>query len=215
MGGTLLLLDAAQHLVVEAASARAWPGDSYSYTRDFVSELGGTACGPSSGGSGTCSPLHAAMNFSFLVNGVLLLVAALLLTRLLERRRAVLVVLVVLATVYALGMAAVAAVQRSPESVAGGSYTVHVVGAALALGAGNLISVLAGVESRRIGAPGSYAVASLVLGVTGLLGLAGIGLLSGEHPAPVLERVSVYAINAWWLLTGTTLVVARLRRGSA
>lgn len=210
LAGMLLLVNAVQHLVVEAASAMAWPGDRYSYARDFVSDLGANACG--AGEDGACSPLHAAMNTSFLLNGLLFLCAALLLVRLLNRRQ---LLLSILAAIYAAGMAAVAAVQRSPESVADGTYALHVVGAALALGVGNLIPVLAGVESRRIGAPAWYRTASIALGVAGLVGLAGIGLLSGEQPAPVLERLSVYAINLWWLLTGGCLVVAHLRRHSA
>lgn len=195
-GGALLLVNAVQHLVVEAWSARAWPG--YSYARDFVSELG------------DASPLHAAMNASFVVNGMLLLAAMLLLTRLVDRRQRL---LTTLAAAYAVGMAGVAAVQRSPESVADGTYAIHMVGAALALGAGNLIAVVVGVESRRIGAPAWYRTVSIALGIAGLVGLVGIGVLSGEHPAPVLERLSVYAINAWWLITGGCLVTARLRAG--
>lgn len=209
VGAALLLVNAVQHLVVEALSAAAWPRDDYSYSRDFVSELGATACGPSSGGGATCSPLHAAMNSSFLVNGVLLLLATLLLAPVLERRRAV---LVALAASYAVGMAGVAAVQRTPESLADGTYAIHTAGAALALGAGNLIAVVVGVASRRIGAPGWYRALSVALGVVGLAALAGIALVSGEFPAPVLERLSVYAINGWWLITGAGVVAEQLRR---
>lgn len=208
-GAALLVVNAVQHLVVEAVVASTWPGDSYSYARNVVSDLGASVCGQSFSGRDACSPMATTMNVSFLVNGVLLLLAAVALRDLLDRWRGV---LLALAVVYALGMAGVGTVQGSPESVADGTYAVHTVGAALALGTGNLVAILAGLESPRIGAPRWYAAASVLLGVVGLLGLVGIPVLSGEHPAAVLERVSVYAINAWWLVTGTSLVVAHRRR---
>ena len=63
-----------QYFAAEAISIAGWPG-RYSLSQNFISDLGAMGCAPS---PDVCSPLHALMNGSFLLQGVLIVAGALL-----------------------------------------------------------------------------------------------------------------------------------------
>jgi hypothetical membrane protein len=190
----------------EAIAASAFPG--YSYSANYISDLGVPDVAEFQGRA-IDSPLHAVMNAGFVLQGVLYLLAAVIATRALRAgpRRAFLV----LAVVHAVGITVVGLVHGSASSAAGGIGWMHVVGAGMAIIAGNAASIVAGLGSGRVGAARAFRVASVVLGVVGLVALALLEALGGSGVDGIWERGSVYTVTAWELMAGVAVLVAARR----
>lgn len=193
----------------EAVAASAFPG--YSYSANYISDLGVPDVAEFQGRA-IDSPLHAVMNAGFILQGVLYLAAAVIATRALRAgpRRAFLV----LAAVHAVGITVVGLIHGSASSAASGIGWMHVVGAGMAIIAGNAASITAGLGSGRSGAARAYRMASLALGVVGLVALALLQTLGGSGIDGIWERGSVYTVTAWELMTGVTVLVAARRAGT-
>jgi hypothetical membrane protein len=91
----------------------------------------------------------------------------------------------------------------------------HVIGAGMAIVGGNTAAIIAGFASRRVGAPRSYRLASVVIGVVGIACLLTL-IIDGADgsrllPVGVVERGSVYSIIAWEIITGVTILARRGR----
>jgi hypothetical membrane protein len=180
--------------VCEAVVAAGFPG--YSYAKNYISDLG----------------VSSLMNVgAFMVHGLLFLLGAVVVTRghpltgLLSRG------FVLAAAANALGNILVGTFHSGMPHQA---INWHVIGAALAIVGGNVAVILAGVGSRRIGAPRGYARASIIIGVVGIASLVAL-ILNGAHgplPAGALERGSVYSIIGWELMTGIS-ILSRRRSG--
>jgi hypothetical membrane protein len=160
-----------------------------------------------------CSPLHGVMNFGYVAMGVgVAVTVGLLASRLHGFRR---VASTALGCLVAVGMILVATFHGGVESVDNGTITLHVLGATIAITLGNTLAIIAGANAARLDFPRWYARAAIALGVIGLLGL--VLLISGAtflDPA-VFERVSVYAIFVWLLLTSGVQFAANRRGGDA
>src|SRR6185312_10607218 len=94
-----------------------------------------------------------------------------------------------------------------------GASTPHAAGAGMAIIGGNLVLLAAGRYGGRVGAPRWYTTASAAAGVAGLAGfalfLADTGILGGG----AFERISVYTIIGWEIVTGAALLArARLSK---
>lgn len=176
-----------QYLLGEALTASNY--DGYSYLEETVSALGVPAD----------SPWHAVMNTSFCLSAVSVAVAGACSAHLLRRRRRRVYLGSVAA--YSLGCVLIAAVHA-------GDSNIHVLGAVLAIAAGNVIAVTVGtagtVGTGVRGCPRWYRVASTALGVAGLA-VSGL-LLAGVGPIGAVERFPIYTFVAWELLTAGTLV---------
>ena len=73
LGAWALVLGTAQFFVFHLVVQLAWP-EPYSWAHNNISDLGAVGCGPWDGdGRYVCSPLHAWMNASFVLQGALLL----------------------------------------------------------------------------------------------------------------------------------------------
>ncbi|RII89867.1 DUF998 domain-containing protein, partial [Clavibacter californiensis] len=73
-----------------------------------------------------------------------------------------------------------------------------------------------GLGSGRVGAARAFRVASVALGVVGLVALALLLALGGSDIDGIWERGSVYTVTAWELTAGiAVLVAARRHRESA
>ena len=86
----------------------------------------------------------------------------------------------------------------------------HVIGAGMAIVGGNVAVIIAGLGSRRLGAPRTYGVVSIVIGVVGLACLLAL-IIDGANgarvlPVGVVERGSVYSIIAWEIMTGALVL---------
>ncbi|MEU9877959.1 DUF998 domain-containing protein [Streptomyces phaeochromogenes] len=221
-GAVALIVAAVQYVVLEAVAAAAWKDPRYSYSYNFISDLGVPSCGGEVDGRTVCSPLHGVMNTGFVVEGVLFVVAAVLLFRMLPGRlRWVCLALVV---VHGAGITLVGLVHGSPEAAADGSMAWHILGAMMAIFAGNLVWIVVGRHLLRSGSgsgsggSGGGGGSGRWLGIT-LIALGVFALvcalllqtvMNGNDTAAVFERGAVYPIMAAEFVVGVTLL--RLRR---
>jgi hypothetical membrane protein len=201
-------------LAFEAITASAFPG--YSYATNYISDLGVPEVAVFEGRA-IDSPLSALMNTAFIAQGLLLLggvVLALHASRGIRGggRRWILSI----ATIHAVGMLLVGVFHGSQVNAESGLLLLHVLGAALAIVTGNVTAILIGSGSRHAGAPSWYRVASIALGIVGLVSLVML-IVTGSTslvtlPEAVWERGSVYTIVGWELVTAVSLLAAA-RRG--
>lgn len=179
---------AAVYVVCEAVAAAGSPG--YSYTGDYISDLGGAAV----------------MNIgAFVTHGMLFLVGAVVATRgstpALSGRG-----FVAAAAVNAMGNVVIAVFPSHVHT----AVPWHVIGAALAIIGGNLAVILGGRSSSRRG----YRRFSVLVGTAGLLCLAAV--VGGASPVGLVERGSVYTIILWELVSaGMLLRMSRRVPGGA
>ena len=128
---TALVLGALVYAISETIVAGAWRAPGYSYSANYISDLGNPQCGPYDGRL-VCSPLHTLMNSAFIAQGVLLGAATWLVGRTLTgRSRGILLGVGALTTV---GFVLTGAVHSSSESTAQGILWLHYLGATLAIG---------------------------------------------------------------------------------
>jgi len=190
-------------LVCEAISAQAWTAGVYDYGHNFISDLGTTVCGSTFGGREMCSPLHAVMNFGFVAMGLALATAAVLIgTRLAGRRR---FALFILGPSIAVGMFLVAGFPGGVESEQNGTIALHALGAAIAIAAGNIVAIVVGSASIRLGFARWHRVLVTTLGIVGLIALVLTLADPGFLDAAIFERTAVYAIFAFWLATAAAI----------
>ena len=186
------------YLAAEAISALGWTDRPYSYARNNISDLG----------IPDISPWHPVMNTGFVVDGTLFVLAGLGLSVLFEGRARWIVL--GSSVVHGVGSIVVGLAHASVD----GASTPHAAGAGMAIIGGNLVLLAAGRYGGRVGAPRWYTAASAVAGVVGLAGfalfLADTGILGGG----AFERISVYTIIGWEIVTGAALL-ARARLSKA
>ena len=196
--GGALWVGCLQFFVAEAIAAAGFSG-SYSFRRNYISDLGALSCSGSAGGG--CSPLHALMNASFVLQGVLIVTGAAVVWPLFPRGALSRLALVLIA---ASGLG-VAVVGLAPEDATPGW---HYLGAAENLLFCNAGAALLGVALLREGtAPRAVGLLSLGFGLIGLAGLAGLavghdfGLGAGG-----VERVAAYPFPLWIAGMGAWLI---------
>ena len=207
LGAAVLVLNAVQWVVSEAVAAGAWTNPAYSYATNYISDLGVTDCGTTFQDRTICSPDHALMNTSFIVQGILFAAGVILLAVPLLAGR-VRRVVIALAGAHAVGFLLVGLFHGSAD---GASYSLglHVGGASVAILCANTIVIMAGsLKSLRL--PRAYRVFSIAVGVLGLLSEAGVGVSTST--AGIFERGGVYSWLLWSVVTGVALLVRRARR---
>lgn len=197
--GALAWLLTLQFFVVQGVVQSAWT-TPFSLAHNMISDLARVTCGPLPRAPGigiACSPWHAFMNASIILNG-LLIPAGVVLTRLMWPQNRLMAV--------ALGMIALTA----PGHLLVGLFPSdtgalgHMVGAGTILALGNTGMVVAGLAawSDRRGP----AMVSLLLGLTGIVGtilflfLIDLGLGLGG-----MERVAFYPLTLWCGVHGAWL----------
>ncbi|MCJ1697113.1 DUF998 domain-containing protein [Rathayibacter caricis] len=207
--GVLWLLGAVVYVGGEAIAAAAFPG--YSYAANYISDLGVPDVELYQGRA-IDSPLSAVMNAAFVLQGLLYLAAAIVSARAVPggRWRALLAP----AAAFAVGSALIGVVHGSRASAESGIGWLHVLGAALAIIGGNAASIAVGATARRHQLPRAYAIAGTALGAVGLAALILLRIDSGTTgfdllPDGVWERLAVYSITAWQVLTGVVLLRRR------
>ena len=150
----LWLVGAAVYLICEAVAAARLPG--YSYTADYISDLG----------------VSAVMNVgAFATHGVLFLAGAVVLTRTCSTEGWAGWAFLLAAAANAVGNIVVATFRSGAVDSSGHAHW-HVVGAGMAIVGGNVAVIIAGLGSRRLGASRSYRLVSVAIGVVGLACLA-------------------------------------------
>lgn len=200
--------------MVEYITARSWSAAPYSYAQNDISDLGVPEC--YLGGTGDiertiCSPLHALMNTSFVLQAVLVSVALIMVRPALPRSRRKAVTL--LAGMFIVGIALVGLFPGSLGAALGGSVlrgVLHTAGAILAIVGGNVLALYIG--AARLREARLYGALSMFCGAVGLVGmvLLGSGVHLGLGPGG-MERVAVNPIVVWFIVTGVALLRANLR----
>ncbi|TQL69438.1 putative membrane protein [Nocardioides albertanoniae] len=205
IGAVLLVLNAGMYVVCEAIAASAWRDPTYSYSLNYISDLGVPDVGETQGRM-IDSPLHAVMNTAFVLHGVIFVIAAALLWHAVLRtglRRAYLV----LAGVHAVGMSLVGLFPGSQAALDDGTIVLHGLGALLAIVAGNTAAIVVGTDllRRRVRGLGRTLI---TLGVLGLAGFLYLLATSGSGVDGIPERVAVYTVTAAETVAGIAVLVA-------
>ena len=181
------------YLVGQILAQAAWR-TPYSLIDNRVSDLGNTACGRTLANTYICSPLHAVMNATFVLTGVLILIGLFLTQPIWPRRRLTTWGLILLGV----AGAGTILVGLSPENV---NVLFHLVGA-LNIPAGNAAMILLGLaiwRDRR-----GLARFSVLAGGIGFLGLlAGPFLvITTGHGGGLAERIALYPLIIWLIVFG-------------
>jgi hypothetical membrane protein len=176
------------YLISEAIAAASIPG--YSYVADYISDLGSVAI----------------MNIgAFMLHGMLFLAGAVVIARACPTLGWPGWGFVLAAAANAFGNLLVGTF-RSGAAGATSHINWHVIGAGMAIIGGNTAVIIAGIVSRRFGAPRNYRRASVLIGVVGIGCLLAL-IIDGVNgsrllPVGVVERGSVYSIVVWEIMTG-------------
>lgn len=202
IGAAAWIVGAAQFLAVQLIVGSRWR-TSYSWRDNNISDLGNVHCGmwDDSRPRYVCSPLHSLMNTSFAVQGVLLLVGVLLTGvhwgrgRMAHSAR----------LLFAVNSCAWILVGLVPADV---DEDLHVLGALLIMGVGNIGLLLAGCAPRH-SVFGRARLASYGIGAAAVTAAwmfftrhdPGIGLGS-------LERVAGFAPQLWTLVMALAVLRA-------
>lgn len=170
--------------VAEAITAAA--SSDYGYLKDYISTLGVPGR----------SPRADLMNTAFLAQGLFFPVGALLTTRGVRARKVL--PFLSLAVLNGVGNLVVAFVHS------GGGSSWHVLGAALAIAAGNAAVLIGSSVLRRAGVSRIHLLVSVAFGVLGLMCLLAVAL--DASPVGLWERGSVYTIFIWQAYTALYLL---------
>lgn len=196
--GPVLYVAGLQYFAVQLLVALRW-SPAYSISRDTISDLGNTACGTWNGRY-VCSPLHALMNWSFIVLGATMMAGSVLIFRRFARGR-----------MAAAGFAAMTAsgfgvvmVGLFPENSV---PVLHGLGTAIPFVLGNIALFALAVALEMTVLMRAY---SLLSGAVALLGLAAyasshfLGLGEGG-----IERVVAYPQTICLAVIGCYLIAQR------
>lgn len=199
--GPLIYMLSVQYFAAQAVVAAVWPVP-YSWSVNFISDLGNTACGVFAGRY-VCSPDHILMNVSFILLGVTMALGSLLIYQEFRQSRATLIGF----SLMALAGLGTILVGIFPENTVAGA---HILGAFLAFGFGNLSLVilsLAITQARRL-----FRVYTMLTGIVTLVAfclfLANTDLGLGRGG---MERVISYPQTLWLILFGLYMTATRVR----
>lgn len=205
----LFIVAGVQYLAAETVAASAWETPAYNYAFNFISDLGAPDCSTFQGRE-ICSPLHTVMNAGFIAQGALFVIASVLLQRPVSGRARN--IYLAIALIYGVGLFLVGYFHGSSEATENGTVIYHYIGASMAILGGNAAAIVAGFQRRPLGMPRWFGIVSIVLGFVGLTGAVVLGTTFGVLPSGIPERVSVYTITAWQILTGIVLLLGLGRR---
>jgi hypothetical membrane protein len=202
--GAVLIAGAVIFFLAEFIAAAAWTDPPYSYTYDFISNLG--VHGPSTlFGQYMYSPLAWVMNTGFFLFGITILTGVAVLRGLTGWRRwAVLVP----ATLLAVGGVLLALFPGSGEAMKDGTGNFHALGATAGFIGGNVLAILLGSTHRRLGLSPRLGRALVTLGVIGLLSMVAYfaDLISGANVLiGLVERGAVYPFLIGLICAGAAI----------
>ena len=199
------VVGSAVYLAGEAVAAASWTSPTYSYTQNWISDLGSATKGVFQGRE-LDSPLHAVMNTGFIVQGLLFGLATVLLSRTLVGRSRRFTA--VMAVVIAVGYVLVGTFHGSLQAQQNGTLPLHFLGASLAILGGNTLALVLGLHWRKRAETRRLGTVSVIIGSFGLI--AAVVLFStfnADVPSGAIERGSVYSIVLWELVVAAALLL--------
>jgi hypothetical membrane protein len=209
IGALLLIIGAIGFVTAEVIAAQGWTDPPYSYRFDYFSDLGNPVPHDYVFWHPVNSPWYFVMNFGFVTQGILFAIATVLLYRLLRGRAG----RVILGSGIIHGIGMLLAGVFLQQSVNTAEMAIHWLGACCIV-FGPIGVVLVGVLGRHAGAPTWYRAGSAILGFGGIL--SGLALLSLPAVRAVigggtLERITMYGLFAWQVVTGVSLLIKTRR----
>lgn len=196
--GAVLWMLSIQYYVVQLVAAASWAKtNGYSWTNNTISDLANTQCGQY-GSRPVCSPLHTAMNLSFIVLGSTMIGGALMLRAQLADNHL---------KKFGFGCLAVAGIGTIlvglfPENTVS---SLHIIGAALPFVLGNLAMVVLGISLKQ--QPQALRIYTILSGVIGLTAL--MLFITGHYLGlgiGGMERFVSYPQSIWMITFGIYLV---------
>lgn len=190
IAAALLWISSIQYFIAQVVVASAWPRP-YSIMNNFISSLGNTACGTYDH-QFVCSPLHALMNWSFVVQGATMLAGALLFAYIYRQHKLARFGFFCLA----LGGVGSIIVGLVPENT---NLDLHSLGALMPFFVGNIGVIAVGLmfKSRPMRI---YTISS------GVIALMALGLFLSEYYLGLgvggMERVVDYTQTIWMIVFG-------------
>lgn len=209
--GGLVYVFAAEYFVLEKIAAAAWTSPSYSWSGNYISDLGVTSCSVD-----LCSPRHAWMNAAFVTLGAVISVGSWLLRHELFAGRIGGLGLALM-LLSGMGDVLLGTFPGTLEATGGGTDSLHTLGATLAIIGGNAGVLVCGLTARptRPWLAG-YCIVSGLVGL-GALALFAIGVDRGLGIGGI-ERVAANPVVIAMIVLGASSLIrpqsARLR-GSA
>ena len=208
LAGGLWLGAGVLYLGSEALAAAAF-SPTYSYARNYISDLGVPVCGTMFDGRSICSPLHSVMNVGFVLQGLCFFAAAAAITWILSTPSRF--VLLVCAALDGIGLVLLGFFSESAATDLGGHAGYHVLGAFLAIVFGNATALASAFAFKTLGLARIHRVASVVLPSVAALAFAMLLRARGSAtmnlvPDGIWERLSVYTITCWELLSAVYLI---------
>ena len=185
----------------EAVAAHAWTDPAYSYTLNYISDLGVTS--PAVFNNNVVnSPDSWALNGAWIINGLLVLWAATLAPGFRSAGRLGRW-MYGLTVAYAVGLVTIAFFHEAPAWM----FPFHLAGAVAAIGGGNVAVILTTIQSRRLRwSP----VLTAILAVTAAAGSVFFVLQALPHEAVgAIERGAAYPVLAAQLIGGIALLLGR------
>lgn len=214
-GAVLLLIGPLLSWVAELITAAAWQDPPYSPLYNWVSHLGLTGAPQTAFGQVGNSPLGAVMDAGWVTYGLLLIVGTFLVFDV--RRGARPIVVAILATIAGVGVALVGTFQGSNANVETGLIAFHTVGAQSVMLAGNVMAIVVGANGTRIGLSHGRSIASIVLGIAGLVTFPVFmaDVFTGwMWNVGLFERGVIYPIMVGHVLLGSGLIGAQRNRST-
>jgi hypothetical membrane protein len=207
--GALLVEGPAIFLLTEFIAAAAWTNPPYSYTYNFISNLG--VEGPSTlFGQYMHSPLYWVMNAGFFLFGLVMLAGVTALPGLSGWRRWV---TLVPATALAVGGVLLALFPGSGEALEDGTGQYHSMGAFLGFIGGNVLAIMLGKMRHRLGLSIGTGRALVTVGIIGLIStvlyLTAIVLSEGDSTIGIvglIERGATHPFLISTLCAGASLL---------
>ncbi|WP_177164873.1 DUF998 domain-containing protein [Streptomyces sp. 2112.3] len=203
IGAAAWIVAVVQFLVVQLVVEAGWR-TPYSWAENNISDLGNISCRiwDDSRPRYVCSPLHDVMNAGFAVHGVLLFVG-ILLAGSCWGRGGISVSSRILLVISAGGWVLVGVVPADVDE------NLHVVGALLIMGLGNLGLLLTGFSPRGSLFGGLRSVTLSIAVVT----VFAAWMFFGQHDPGIgmgsLERIAACALDAWTLVMALAILRAR------
>lgn len=202
--GAIIWILAVQFFIAQGIVQTAWR-TPFSLARNFISDLGNTACAPYplDSISYVCSPWHAWMNASFILLGLMILIGGVLLRAAFPAgiSRAIGFALLWLAGIGIVG------VGLFPENE---NIGLHRIGAAGHFVLGNLGMVALGIALKQGRERQLLAGYSIVSGVVGLIATV---LFITDHYLGLgiggMERVAAYPLPLWLIVIGLLRIRSR------
>jgi hypothetical membrane protein len=213
--GALLIAGPLIFLLIEFIAAAAWVDTPYSYTRNFISNLG--VQGPSTlFGQYMFSPLYWLMNTGFIVYGIVILAGVILLKGLTGWRRWA---AIAPAIMLAAGSILLGTFPGSGESVTDGTGDFHSNGAFTAFFGANILVIVLGLMRERIGLSRAMGRALIIVGIVGLISavLYFVTLVSGGEMIGIIgliERGATHPFLIGLLCAGVSIVRRRAVSGA-